>query len=151
MRTPDFIGPDGCERRTGRRIRSLFEQQYKISLAAVRQLQLAMAEARKMNAKVIGSEHILLALIHDKRAMDSEILRQIKEEYLNFDISIQAIGGFDMPPQMVRDSSLMMRRMTVSRLVSRGIPVKNRHVPLKKVVVKRQKVIHRLSINSAMI
>ena len=37
---------------------SLFEQQYKISLAAVRQLQLAMAEARKMNAKVIGSEHI---------------------------------------------------------------------------------------------
>ncbi len=79
---------------------SLFEQQYKISLAAVRQLQLAMAEARKMNAKVIGSEHILLALIHDKRAMDSEILRQIKEEYLNFDISIQAIGGFDMPPQM---------------------------------------------------
>lgn len=79
---------------------TLFEQQYKISLAAIRQLQLAMSEARKMNAKVIGSEHILLALIHDKRSMDSEILKQIKEEYLNFDISIQAIGGFDMPPQM---------------------------------------------------
>jgi len=79
---------------------SLFEQQYKISLAAIRQLQLAMSEARKMNSKVIGSEHILLALIHDKRAMDSEILKQIKEEYLNFDISIQAIGGFEMPPQM---------------------------------------------------
>ena len=79
---------------------TLFEQQYKISLAAIRQLQLAMSEARKMNSKVIGSEHILLALIHDKRAMDSEILKQIKEEYLNFDISIQAIGGFDMPPQM---------------------------------------------------
>lgn len=78
---------------------TLFEQQYKISLAAIRQLQLAMSEARKMNSKVIGSEHILLALIHDKRAMDSEILKQIKEEYLNFDISIQAIGGFDMPPR----------------------------------------------------
>ncbi len=79
---------------------SLFEQQYKISLAAIRHLQLAMAEARKMNSKVIGSEHILLALIHDNRGMDSEVLKQIKEEYLNFDISIQAIGSFEMPPQM---------------------------------------------------
>lgn len=79
---------------------TLFEQQYKIALPAVRQLQLAMSEARKMNSKVIGTEHILLALIHDKRAMDSEILRQIKEEYLNFDISIQAIGIGEMPPQM---------------------------------------------------
>lgn len=79
---------------------SLFEQQYQISLAAIRHLQLAMSEARKMNSKIIGSEHILLALIHDNRGMDSEILKQIKEEYLNFDISIQAIGGFEMPPQM---------------------------------------------------
>lgn len=79
---------------------SLFEQQYKISLAAIRHLQLAMSEARKMNSKIIGSEHILLALIHDNRGMDSEILKQIKDEYLNFDISIQAIGGFEMPPQM---------------------------------------------------
>ena len=79
---------------------TLFDQQYKISQAGVRHLQLAMSEARKMAAKVIGSEHILLALIHDNRAMDSEILKQIKEQYLNFDISIQAIGGMDMPPQM---------------------------------------------------
>ena len=79
---------------------TLFEQQYKISLAAIRQLQLATSEARKMNAQVISSEHILLALIHDNRAMDSEILRQIKEKYLNFDISIQAIGGFDLPKNM---------------------------------------------------
>ena len=79
---------------------TLFEQQYKISLAAIRQLQLAMSEARKMNSKVIGSEHILLALIHDKEQWTVKILKQIKEEYLNFDISIQAIGGFDMPPQM---------------------------------------------------
>ncbi|MDE6339729.1 MAG: ATP-dependent Clp protease ATP-binding subunit, partial [Muribaculaceae bacterium] len=79
---------------------TLFEQQYKISQSGVRHLQLAMSEARKMAAKVIGSEHILLALIHDSRAMDSEILQQIKEQYLNFDISIQAIGGMEMPPQM---------------------------------------------------
>ncbi len=79
---------------------TLFEQQYKISLPAVRHLQLAMSEARKMNSKVIGTEHILLALIHDKCAMDSDILKQIKKEYLNFDISIQAIGFGDVPPQM---------------------------------------------------
>ena len=76
---------------------TLFEQQYKISLSAIRQLQLAMAEARKMNSQVIGGEHILLALIHDNRGMDSEILKHIKEEYLNFDISIQSIGPADFP------------------------------------------------------
>ena len=77
---------------------TLFEQEYKINLAAVRHLQLATSEARKMNAHVIGSEHILLALIHDKRAMDSGILQQIKDEYLNFDISVQTFGsGMEMP------------------------------------------------------
>ncbi len=84
---------------------TLFEQQYKISLAAIRHLQLATSEARKMNAHVIGSEHILLALIHDKRAMDSEILQHLKEEYLNFDISVQSFGAGQMPdmPQMGKD------------------------------------------------
>ncbi len=81
---------------------TLFEQQYRISVAAIRQLQLATSEARKMNAGVIGSEHILLALIHDNKAMDSELLKHIKEEYLNFDISIQAIG-MGIPPQMKKD------------------------------------------------
>ena len=76
---------------------TLFEQQYKISLSAIRHLQLATSEARKMNAHVIGSEHILLALMHDQRSMDSNILQRIKEEYLNFDISIQSIGL--EPPQ----------------------------------------------------
>lgn len=71
---------------------TLFEEQYKITLAAIRHLQLATSEARKMNARVIGSEHILLALIHDNRCMDSDFLRHIKAEYLNFDISIQSIG-----------------------------------------------------------
>lgn len=71
---------------------TLFEQQYRINLAAIRHLQLATSEARKMNAGVIGSEHILLALIHDKRGMDSPVLQHIKEQYLNFDISIQNFG-----------------------------------------------------------
>ncbi len=84
---------------------TLFEQQYKINLAAIRHLQLATSEARKMNAHVIGSEHILLALIHDKRAMDSSILQHIKEEYLNFDISVQSFGAPGETPQMGKDFS----------------------------------------------
>ncbi len=79
---------------------TLFEQQYKINLAAIRHLQLATSEARKMNAHVIGSEHILLALIHDKRAMDSPVLQHIKDEYLNFDISVQSFGGPGGMPTM---------------------------------------------------
>lgn len=84
---------------------TLFEQQYRISLAAIRHLQLATSEARKMNAHVIGSEHILLALIHDKRAMDSQLLQHIKDEYLNFDISVQSFSAGQMPemPQMGKD------------------------------------------------
>lgn len=83
---------------------TLFKQEYQISMAAIRHLQLAVSEARKMNAHIIGSEHILLALIHDQRAMDSSVLQHLKEEYLNFDISVQSIGmpGAAMP-NMGRD------------------------------------------------
>ncbi|MDE6648605.1 MAG: ATP-dependent Clp protease ATP-binding subunit [Muribaculaceae bacterium] len=77
---------------------TLFEQQYRISMPALRHLQLATSEARKMHASVIGGEHILLALIHDQRSMDSEFLREFKEKYLNFDISIQSIGPGQIPP-----------------------------------------------------
>lgn len=77
---------------------TLFEQQYKITLSAIRHLQLSITEARKMHASEIAGEHILLALIHDKRAMDSDFLKHIKEKYLNFDISIQSIDA--MPPGM---------------------------------------------------
>ncbi|MDE6007024.1 MAG: ATP-dependent Clp protease ATP-binding subunit [Muribaculaceae bacterium] len=83
---------------------TLFKQEYQISMAAIRHLQLAVSEARKMNAHIIGSEHILLALIHDQRAMDSTILQHLKEEYLNFDISVQSIGMPGAPmPNMGRD------------------------------------------------
>ncbi|MBD5194195.1 MAG: ATP-dependent Clp protease ATP-binding subunit [Bacteroidales bacterium] len=84
---------------------TLFKQEYQISMAAIRHLQLAVSEARKMNAHVIGSEHILLALIHDQRAMDSPVLQNIKDEYLNFDISIQSFGmPGSIPSDMAKES-----------------------------------------------
>lgn len=76
---------------------TLFEQQYRISLPAVRMLQLATAEARRMHSPVLGGEHILLALIHDQRSMDSEFLKEFKSNYLNFDISIQTFGPGQVP------------------------------------------------------
>lgn len=76
---------------------TLFEQQFKISLSAIRHLQLATSEARKMNAHSISGEHILLALIHDQRAMDSDFLRRLKEKYLDFDISIQNLSDASAP------------------------------------------------------
>lgn len=76
---------------------TLFEQQFKISLSAIRHLQLATSEARKMNASSISGEHILLALIHDQRSMDSSFLREFKEKYLNFDISIQNLSDAATP------------------------------------------------------
>ena len=80
--------PDDDEQTT-----TLFEQQFKITLSAIRHLNLATAEARKMKAPVIAGEHIILALMHDKRSVDNKFLEQLKDEYLNFDITIQNIGG----------------------------------------------------------
>ena len=77
---------------------TLFEQQYKISVSAVRHLQLAVAEARKMNVNVIGGMHILLALMHDSKSMESPFLDDFKKKYLNFDISIQNIEPGQIPP-----------------------------------------------------
>ncbi|MCH5229748.1 MAG: ATP-dependent Clp protease ATP-binding subunit [Muribaculaceae bacterium] len=76
---------------------TLFEQHFKISMSAIRHLHLAMSEARKMNAHIVAGEHILLALIHDQRAMDSGVLKNIKEKYLNFDITIQNMSDLNMP------------------------------------------------------
>lgn len=83
---------------------TLFEKQYKIALSAIRHLQLATAEARKMNAQTILGEHLLLALIHDSRSMDSEFLKDIKERYLNFDISIQVLGQESPKTSSILDS-----------------------------------------------
>lgn len=79
---------------------SLFDE-YNITRGAMRHLHLATSEARKMGAHVVGGEHMILALIHDQRAMDSDILKQIKEQYLHFDISVSPMeGGMpQLPPQ----------------------------------------------------
>ena len=71
---------------------TLFEQEYKIAVSAIRHLQLATSEARKMNARTIRGEHIILALMHDNRSMDSEFLKDFKEKNLNFEISVQNIS-----------------------------------------------------------
>lgn len=76
---------------------TLFDQQFKISLSAIRHLQLATSEARKVNAHTISGEHIILALIHDQRSMDSEFLRHIKDKYLDFDITIQNLSDATSP------------------------------------------------------
>ncbi|MDE5663816.1 MAG: ATP-dependent Clp protease ATP-binding subunit [Muribaculaceae bacterium] len=80
-------------------VTTLFEEKFKITLSVIRLLQLATSEARKMKAHTIAGEHILLALMHDQRSMDSKALESLKENYLNFDISIQNIGegGPDAP------------------------------------------------------
>lgn len=78
---------------------TLFEQQYKITTTAIRHLQLAVAEARKMGISVVGGMHILLALMHDPKSMESPFLDDFKKKYLNFDISIQNIDPNQFPPR----------------------------------------------------
>ena len=65
---------------------TLFEQQYKITIKAIRHLQLALTEARKMNLNVVGDIHILLALMNDPKSLDNPFLREFKNKYLNFNI-----------------------------------------------------------------
>lgn len=85
---------------------TLFEQQYKIAIPAVRHLQLAVTEARKMNVPVISGMHIILALMHDPKSMDSPILDSLKKDYLNFDISIQNVENAAGSPsdEPIKDS-----------------------------------------------
>ncbi|MCH5217058.1 MAG: ATP-dependent Clp protease ATP-binding subunit [Muribaculaceae bacterium] len=77
---------------------TLFEQQYKITTSAIRHLQLAVVEARKMGLNVVGGMHILLALMHDPKSMENPFLDDFKKKYLNFDISIQNIDSSQVPP-----------------------------------------------------
>lgn len=87
------------ENQPGGESTTLFEQQYKITTSAIRHLQLAVAEARKMQVNVVGGMHILLALMHDPKSMESPFLDDFKSKYLNFDISIQNIEPGQAPPR----------------------------------------------------
>ena len=84
---------------------TLFEQQYKITTTAIRHLQLAVAEARKMGINVVGGMHILLALMHDPKSMENPFLDDFKKRYLNFDISIQNIEPGQLPKNMFSESN----------------------------------------------
>ena len=88
------------ENQPGGESTTLFEQQYKITTSAIRHLQLAVAEARKMGINVVGGMHILLALMHDPKSMENPFLDEFKKKYLNFDISIQNIDAGQMPQSM---------------------------------------------------
>ena len=79
---------------------TLFEQQYRITTGAIRHLQLAVAEARKMGVNVVGGMHVLLALMHDPKSMENPFLDDFKKKYLNFDISIQNIESNNFPQSM---------------------------------------------------
>ena len=81
---------------------TLFEQQYKITIGAIRHLQLALTEARKMNLNVVGDMHILLALMNDPKSLDNPFLREFKNNYLNFNISIRNIDP-PMDPFSTKD------------------------------------------------
>ena len=70
---------------------------YTLTVSAVRHLRLAAAEAKKINSPNVMGEHILLALIHDERAMDSDFLKHIKETYLDFDLTITSVNVNKLP------------------------------------------------------
>ncbi len=91
-------------------ITNLFDLPSQFTMPAIRMLQLATVEVRKMHSSEVAGEHLLLALIHDKNSLQSEFLSEFKSEYLNFDISIQAIGpegpmpeGFPGFPQDLKE------------------------------------------------
>ena len=75
---------------------TLFEQQYQVSVSAVRHLQLATAEARKLGEQTIDANHIILSLLNDSRSMDSEFLNDLKQKYIYFKISYQT-GKLEEP------------------------------------------------------
>ncbi len=80
----------------------LDEDEYSVSQSAIRHLQLATSEARKLRASKIASEHILLAFLHDNKAMENDFLKHIKETYFNFDITVSSVE-LGKSPQMGKD------------------------------------------------
>ena len=77
---------------------------YTLSDSGVRHLQLASDEARKTRCSTVGAEHVLLAFVHDKDAMESEFLRNLKERYFNFDITIANVDN--IAPNRMPESNL---------------------------------------------
>lgn len=76
---------------------SVLGRNHRIHPTAIRFLQLAFSEARKMHSPTLIGAHLLLALIHDERNLDNAFLKHIKSQYLNFDIAITNISEGEMP------------------------------------------------------
>lgn len=63
--------------------------------SAMRYMRLASLEAQQLRSNDIAGEHLLLAFMHDKKTMESEFMRHIKDTYLNFDITITNVDPND--------------------------------------------------------
>lgn len=66
-----------------------------LSLSALRYMSLATHEAATLKSKHIAGEHLLLAFMHDKKSMNNEFLKHIKDTYLDFEISISNASPSD--------------------------------------------------------
>ena len=66
---------------------------YQLSDSGIRHLQKASVEARNTRCLMVGTEHMLLAFVHDKEAMESDFLQSIKDKYFNFDITIASVDN----------------------------------------------------------
>jgi len=75
------------------------DKEYPLSYSAVHFLRLGLQEAKQLKASSLKGEHMLLALMHDDNSLDSELLKRIKQDYLNFDIQIQ-----NMPSDQIHRS-----------------------------------------------
>lgn len=80
---------------------------YRLSHSAMRYLRLGLFEAKQLKAGSLKAEHLLLALMHDENALDSDLLQRIKNEYLNFDIQISNVPGpGNLPAKPLSDSPI---------------------------------------------
>ena len=66
-------------------------EDFRLSPDAMRYMRLASREAHILQSTSIAGEHMLLAFMHDNRAMESDLLKQIKDTEMNFDISISNV------------------------------------------------------------
>ena len=84
--------------------------------SAMRYMRLASREAEQLHSKDIAGEHLLLAFMHDKKTIESDFMRHIKETYLNFDIAIT-----NRPPteEELSTARRTIRCLSVSRVWER--------------------------------
>ncbi|MCM1005829.1 MAG: ATP-dependent Clp protease ATP-binding subunit [Prevotella sp.] len=85
---------------------------YRVAPSAMRYLKLANVEANILQSVELKGEHLLLAFIHDDKAMNSDLLLHIKETYMNFDISITNVSDKDITRNPFMRSGMPNRKET---------------------------------------